>query len=235
VNIAPESRMPLIGDKFPEITVKTTQGQLVLPNNYACRWFVLFSHPGDFTPVCTTEFVAFQKKYNDFRRLNTELIGLSVDQVFAHLKWIEWIACNLGVAVKFPVIADPLGSVAARLGMIHPNKGPNTVRSVFVVDGNGIIRAIIYYPMEVGRNIREILRLVHALQTTDSYKVATPANWPKNELIGEGVIIPPASTEKAAKEKLGEAKQGEICCFDWWFCYKELGMAEDCEPVKHRR
>jgi len=214
-------RMPLIGDRFPDMTVKTTQGNIRLPNDYSGRWFVLFSHPADFTPVCTTEFVSFAKRHCEFRSLNTELIGLSVDQVFAHLKWLQWINNNLGVKVKFPVIADE-GTIAKRLGMIHPNKGTNTVRAVFVVDSKGIIRAIIYYPQEVGRNMNEILRLVKALQTTDEYGVATPANWPNNELIGDDVIIPPAGTEKMIKERLEKAEQGAICCFDWWFCHYNL-------------
>jgi len=215
-------RMPLIGDRFPEMIVKTTQGDVNLPADYAGKWLMLFSHPGDFTPVCTTEFVAFETRREDFCNLNTDLIGLSIDQVFAHLKWIQWINDNLGVAIKFPIIADDQGTVAKRLGMIHPNKGTNTVRAVFIIDDKGIIRAILYYPQEVGRNISEILRLIHALQVTTKYKVSTPANWPHNNLIGSDVIIPPANTEKIAKERLAAEKYGEISCFDWWFCHYNL-------------
>ncbi|BCS80049.1 peroxiredoxin [Anaerocellum diazotrophicum] len=215
-------RIPLLGEKFPSMTVKTTHGVKKLPDDYAGKWFVLFSHPGDFTPVCTTEFVAFAKKAEEFKKLNAELIGLSVDQVFAHIKWIEWIEEKLGVKIPFPVIADELGKVATTLGMLHESKGTNTVRAVFIVDDKGILRLMMYYPQEVGRNIDEILRALKALQTSDQNGVATPENWPNNGLIGDKVIIPPAATEDLAKERLQKAKVGEIECFDWWFCYKKL-------------
>ena len=153
--------MPLLGDKFPELKVQTTRGQMTLPNDMAGKWFVLFSHPADFTPVCTTEFVAFQNLYEDFKKVNCELIGMSVDQVFSHIKWEEWIHENLGVEIKFPIIADT-GAVANRLGIIHPGKDTNTVRAVFIVDDKGIIRIIFYYPQELGRNMQEILRAVRS-------------------------------------------------------------------------
>ena len=212
-----EGRIPLIGERFPEVEVKTTQGIRRLPDDYAGKWFVLFSHPADFTPVCTTEFVAFQKRYDDFKSLNCELIGLSVDQVFSHIKWIEWIKEKLGVEIEFPVIADDLGNVSKALGLIHPAKGTNTVRAVFVVDPNGVIRAILYYPQELGRNIDEIVRMIKGFQVSDSNGVAIPANWPNNELIGDKVIIPPAGDVKTAAERV---KQYD--CYDWWFCYKSL-------------
>ncbi len=211
-----ERGIPLIGDKFPEIEVQTTRGMMKLPVNFSGKWFVLFSHPADFTPVCTTEFFSFAKRYEEFKKLNCELIGLSVDQVFSHMKWTEWINDKLGVEVPFPIIADT-GKVAAMLGMIHPGKGSNTVRAVFVVDDKGIIRLMIYYPQEVGRNMDEILRAVKALQVSDINNVAMPANWPNNELIGDDVIIPPPRDEKTAKER---AKMAE--CYDWWFCHKKL-------------
>ena len=215
---------PLIGEKFPEVEVNTTLGKIKLPDYYVekGKWFVLFSHPADFTPVCTTEFVGFQKKYDKFKELNTELIGLSIDQVFSHIKWIEWIKENLNVEIEFPVIADDRGELAEILGMISPYKGNNTVRAVFVVDNKGIIRAIIYYPQEVGRNVEEIVRLVKALQTSDNYKVALPENWPNNELLGDKVIIPPASSIEVAEERKKAAEKGEIECYDWWFCCKKL-------------
>ena len=212
-----EGRIPLIGENFPEIEVKTTHGVKKLPDDYKGKWFVLFSHPADFTPVCTTEFVAFQKRYEEFRKLNCELIGLSIDQVFSHIKWVEWIKEKLGVEIEFPVIADDLGAVSQRLGLIHSAKGTNTVRAVFIVDPNGIVRAILYYPQELGRNIDEIVRMVRGLQTSDANGVAMPANWPNNELIGDKVIIPPAADVKTAQER---PKQYE--CYDWWFCYKKL-------------
>nr|WP_172632624.1 peroxiredoxin [Methanotorris igneus] len=214
--------MPLIGEKFPEVEVKTTHGVIKLPDHYKGKWFVLFSHPADFTPVCTTEFVGFQKRYKEFKELNTELIGLSIDQVFSHLKWIEWIKEKLNVEIEFPVIADDRGILAEQLGMISPYKGNNTVRAVFVVDDKGIIRAIIYYPQEVGRNLDEIVRLVKALQTSDKKGMAMPANWPNNDILGDKVIIPPASTIEEIKQRKEACKKGEIECLDWWLCYKKL-------------
>lgn len=215
--------IPLIGDKFPDMDVQTTHGILKLPvdaNENGKWWFILFSHPADFTPVCTTEFHAFAKRNEQFQKLNTRLIGLSIDQVFSHIKWIEWIKENLNTEIPFPIIADH-GTIAKKLGMIHPGKGSNTVRAVFVVDPNGIIRLILYYPQEIGRNMDEILRIIRALQTADEHKVATPANWPKNELFGDHVIIPPAKDVKTAKERLENAGK-EYECLDWWLCHKKL-------------
>lgn len=214
--------MPLLGENFPAMEVKTTHGMMRLPDAFKGKWFILFSHPADFTPVCTTEFVAFQKRYEEFKKLNCELIGLSVDQVFSHIKWLEWIKEKLGVEITFPVIADDIGRVANTLGLIHPAKGMTTVRAVFVVDPNGIIRAILYYPQELGRNMDEILRMIKGFQIADANKVAIPANWPNNELIGEKVIIPPASTIADKKKREESKEKGEIECFDWWFCYKKL-------------
>ena len=211
-----EEKMPLIGDKFPELDVQTTKGMMKLPDAFRGKWFVLFSHPADFTPVCTTEFVAFQKRFDEFKKLNCELIGLSVDQVFSHLKWEEWIKEKLKVEIKFPIIADT-GKVASTLGLIHPGKGTNTVRAVFFVDPKEVIRAILYYPQELGRNMDEILRMVKGFQVSDKEGVAIPANWPNNELIKDEVIIPPASDEKTAKKRLKEYD-----CYDWWFCHKKL-------------
>lgn len=209
--------MPLLGEKFPETEVQTTHGKLALPKAYHGKWFVLFSHPGDFTPVCTTEFMAFANASDEFAKLNCELIGLSIDQVFSHIKWVQWIKDKMGVEIKFPVIADGMGTLAQRLGMIHPGKGSNTVRAVFVVDPNSVIRLILFYPQETGRNIDEVLRVVKALQTADQNKVAMPANWPNNAILKDRVIIPPAADEKTAKERLKTYE-----CYDWWFCHKKL-------------
>ena len=208
---------PLIGEKFPQMEVLTTFGKKVLPDDYTGKWFVLFSHPADFTPVCTTEFVSFAKKYNQFQELNTDLIGLSIDQVFSHIKWTEWIKDNLDLEIPFPIIADDTGKVAEILGMVHPGKGTNTVRAVFIVDDKGVIRLILYYPQEVGRNMDEIIRVVKALQTTDKEGVATPANWPENELVKDEVIVPPADNIETAKKR-----KEEYDCYDWWFCHKKL-------------
>jgi len=209
------SRMPLIGDKFPKVKVQTTHGLMKLPKDLKGKWFVFFSHPADFTPVCTTEFYAFQKRFGDFSRLNCKLIGLSVDQVFSHLKWMEWIKDNLDVKIMFPIVGDT-GEVAGKLGLIHPAQGPNTVRAVFIVDPKGVIRAMLYYPKELGRNIDEILRMIEGLQTGDAMGAAVPENWPKNELIEDRLIIPPAADEETAAERLKTYE-----CFDWWFCHKE--------------
>lgn len=213
-----ETKMPLIGDPLPKMKVVTTHGIISLPDDYSGKWLVLFSHPADFTPVCTTEFVAFAKRENEFKELNCELLGLSIDQVFAHIKWEEWIEENLDVQIPFPIIADD-GTVGKMMGMIHPSKGSSTVRAVFIIDPKGIVRAILYYPQELGRNMDEIVRMVKALQVVDKNNVAMPANWPNNELIKDHVIIPPAKDVKTAKERL---KSKEFECYDWWLCHKKL-------------
>ena len=220
-NLNEKKGMPLLGDNFPEMTVQTTRGELYLPSHYKGKWFVLFSHPADFTPVCTTEFIAFQQRYDKFKALNCELIGLSVDQVFAHIKWEEWIKENMKIEIEFPIIADT-GKVAETLGIIHPGKGTNTVRAVFIVDAKAKIRIMLYYPQELGRNMDEILRVVEAMQISDKNKVAMPANWPNNEILKDRVIIPPATDVKTAKERLQKAKDGEFECYDWWLCHKKL-------------
>lgn len=217
-----EERMTVLGERFPEMEVVTTHGVEKLPQDYEGKWFVLFSHPSDFTPVCTTEFVEFAKRADDFKKMNTELIGLSVDSVFSHIKWTEWIKDNLDVEITYPIIEDALGKVATKLGMLHPAKGSNTVRAVFIVDGKGVIRLIMYYPQEIGRDVNEVLRAVKALQTADVNKVAIPEKWPNNPIIGNKVIIPPTKTDKEAKARLKEIKSGKIEGFDWWFAFKDL-------------
>ena len=213
-----ENNMPLLGDRFPELEVQTTHGPLNLPNDLKGSWFVLFSHPADFTPVCTTEFVGFQNIQEELEKLNCALIGMSIDQVFSHIKWVEWIKENLKVEIKFPIIAGN-DTIANKLGMLHPGKGTNTVRAVFIIDPEGKVRLIMYYPQEIGRNMDEVLRSVKALQTSDTNGVATPANWPNNDLIGSNVIVSPATTEGNAKKRLEDKT---ITCFDWWFCHKKL-------------
>jgi peroxiredoxin (alkyl hydroperoxide reductase subunit C) len=216
-----EAGIPLLGDMFPDMEVQTTRGKMKLPEAMNGKWFVLFSHPADFTPVCTTEFVAFQKRYDQFRALDCELVGLSVDQVFSHMKWEEWISEKLSVDIEFPIIADT-GAVARTLGLVHPGKGTNTVRAVFVVDADGHIRTILYYPQELGRNMDEIVRIVRAMQIADRNKVAMPAGWPENEIVGDHVIVPPATDTETAKARLAQAEAGEIECLDWWMCHKKL-------------
>lgn len=208
--------MPLLGDDFPQLAVSTTHGTLNLPGDLKGSWFVLFSHPADFTPVCTTEFVAFQKLIPEFEKLGVKLIGLSIDQIQSHLKWIEWIKEKLGVEITFPVIAAN-DSIANQIGLLHPGKGTNTVRAVFIVDPNGKVRLVLYYPQEIGRNMEEIVRAVKALQTSDKNKVALPADWPNNGLIKDRAIIPPPPTEAEAKKRLKEYDG-----YDFWFCHKAL-------------
>jgi len=208
--------MPLLGDDFPELKVKTTHGPMNIPGDLKGKWFVLFSHPADFTPVCTTEFVAFQHRYDEFEKLNCQLIGMSIDQVFSHIKWVQWIKDNLKVEIKFPIVAAN-DEIALKLGMLHPGKGTNTVRAVFIGDAQGKVRLVLYYPQEIGRNIDEVVRAVKALQISDSQQGGMPAGWPNNELIGDNIIISPATDEKTAATRLQEYKG-----YDWWFCHKPL-------------
>lgn len=214
--------MPMLGAKLPELDVITTQGNMILPDDYKGKWFVLFSHPADFTPVCTTEFYSFAKAHDEFREVNTELIGLSIDGPTAHLKWTEWIEENLNQKVEFPIIADSLGRTAEKLGMIHEAKGTDTVRAVFIVDDKGILRTMMYYPQEAGRSVQEILRTVKALQYGDEHHVAIPENWPNNPILGSDVLIPPAKTEEAIKEHEEKLKDNdEVDYLDWWFASKK--------------
>ena len=208
--------MPLLGEKLPSIQAETTHGPMKIPEDLKGSWFVLFSHPADYTPVCTTEFVAFQKRFEEFEKLNCKLVGMSVDQVFSHIKWGEWIQENLDIEIKFPIVAAN-DAIANKLGMLHPGKGTNTVRAVFVCDPEGKARLILYYPQEIGRNMDEIVRAVKALQISDKEGVAMPANWPNNELLKDRVIIPPCKDCMTAKKRKTEYDN-----YDWWFCHKEL-------------
>ena len=207
----------LIGDYFTEFTANTTKGEITLPDDYAGSWFVLFSHPADFTPVCTTEFVGFQKRMSEFAEIGVKLIGLSVDSVEDHHAWIGWIKDNLRVGIEFPVIDDADRKVSLALGMLREDSLDTvTARSVVVVDDLGIVRTILEYPKEIGRNLDEVLRVVKALQLVDATKMNTPANWPHNELVGDKVIVPPniALTDEDI------ASQGITVLSDW-FRYKE--------------
>ena len=173
------------------------------------------------SPVCTTEFVAFAKRHKDFSNLNTELIGLSVDSNISHMKWLEWIEENIKVKVPFPVIADQTGNVSKTLGMIHAQSASETVRAVYIVDPDSTIRAILFYPLELGRNMDEILRMIKAFQVGGRYGAAMPANWPNNEVVGEDVIVPPPHSVEEAKKRVKEYK-----CLDWWLCHKEVPKEE---------
>ncbi len=218
-----ERRLPLIGEPAPEFKAQTTHGPLDFPKDLKGKWVVFFSHPADFTPVCTTEFVAFAKRYQDFKALNTELLGLSVDHVYSHIKWVEWIKDKQGIEIPFPIVADTTGKIAELYGMIHPGASEAaTVRAVFILCPQGIVRAILYYPMNIGRNIPEILRILRALQIAMKEGVALPADWPENELIKDNVIVPPPADVNGAQKRLQEAKEGKVQCYDWWFCHKKL-------------
>jgi peroxiredoxin 2/4 len=213
-NAPMQPRLPRLGEPAPLFEAETTMGTIRL-EDFAGHWLVLFSHPADFTPVCTTEFIEFANLQEEFRKLKVELMGLSIDSVFAHLAWVKNIEKNFGVKIQFPVIADLDKKVASLFGMIMPGESKTeTSRCVFVIDPKGILRAMIYYPLTTGRNMQEILRLVKALQTTDANGVATPANWQP----GEKVIVPPPRTQEALEERL----QAGFECTDWYFCKKNL-------------
>ncbi|WP_181685208.1 peroxiredoxin [Halorhabdus salina] len=213
--------IPLIGDEFPDLAVETTHGTLSLPDDYEGEWIVLFSHPGDFTPVCTSEFVAFEDRREAFEARDANLIGLSVDRVHSHLKWVDWIDEEIGVEIKFPIIADESGRVGEQLGMIQSGAGTSTVRAVFIVDPEGVVRQVLYYPEEIGRNIDEILRSLDALQHSDSEGVATPANWPENERFGDRVLLPPPGTREDVDAREAEADAEGYEQYDWWFTLAE--------------
>ena len=208
------SSLPRINDVAPDFEAKSTHGPLKL-SDYRGKWVVLFSHPANFTPVCTTEFIEFAKRAEEFRKLNTQLIGLSVDSVPAHIAWIRNIEQNFGVRVDFPLIADLDTKVARTYGLIHPGASETaTVRAVFVIDDKGLIRALVYYPLTTGRNIDELLRVIKALQTTDVNAVSTPANWQP----GDAVIVPPPQTLADAEKRL----ESDYEVTDWYFAKKRL-------------
>ncbi|RDY69885.1 peroxiredoxin [Halobacillus trueperi] len=207
--------LPRIGEKAPEFTAQTTHGEMSL-NDYKGKWLILFSHPSDFTPVCTTEFVAFQGIYDQLREMNTELMGLSVDSVTSHIAWIRNIEENFDTTIEFPVIADLDKAVATKFGMIMPeSNGTETSRAVFVIDDKGTVRSVIYYPLTTGRNMGEIVRLVEALKTTDEHGVSTPADWKK----GDKVIASPPKTTEDAKARMNDS---DYDCVDWYFCKKDI-------------
>ena len=206
--------MPRLGDPVPDMEVQTTHGTLRL-SDFKGSWLVIFSHPADFTPVCTTEFMAFAQIHPGLKKRGVELLGLSVDSLTSHIAWVRNIEEKTGVKIDFPIIADLNKEVATRFGMVHPGQSKTeTVRCVFIIDPNQVFRLMLYYPLSTGRNMDEILRVIDALQMTDANKVATPANWRP----GDMVIVPPPQTQEAAEERL---KQGYECV-DWYFCKKKL-------------
>lgn len=225
--------MPRIGDKAPEFKAATTQGEINFPQDYKGSWVILFSHPADFTPVCSSEFMTFATLESKFNAVNTKLVGLSVDGLFSHVAWLRNIHEKLeykgmkNVEVKFPLIEDITMEVANKYGMIHPNlMTTKAVRAVFIIDPNGIIQTIIYYPASLGRNFDELYRAVVGLQTAAAFGVATPADWQP----GDEVIVPTAGSCGAAKEAV--SRKDDTKCYDWYFCTKPLSADEVMQKIK---
>ncbi|MCK5662917.1 MAG: peroxiredoxin [Thiotrichaceae bacterium] len=206
--------MPRINEPAPAFNARTTDGVKTL-EDYKGRWLVLFSHPADFTPVCTTEFMAFARHHEEFQAINTELLGLSIDSYFSHVAWIKNIKEKFGVEIPFPIIEDLSMKVAKSYGMVHPGAADTqAVRATFIIDPEGILRAMVYYPMTNGRSIPEFLRLIKALQASDEHSIATPEGWQP----GDKVIVPPPSDMDAANAREAEGYE----CTDWYFCKKSL-------------
>jgi peroxiredoxin (alkyl hydroperoxide reductase subunit C) len=206
--------LPRINEPAPAFDALTTDGRKRL-SDYRGKWLILFSHPADFTPVCTTEFIAFARRAEDFAALDTELLGLSIDSHYAHIAWMRSIKESFGVEIPFPIIADLDMKVAQAYGMIqHGASDTQAVRATFVIDPEGVLRAMVYYPMTNGRSIDEFYRLVQALQTSDAHKVATPENWTP----GEDVIVPTPQTAAAAEARLSEGYD----TMDWYFSTRTL-------------
>ncbi len=215
-------KMPLIGDQAPAFQAVTTQGKINFPEDYKGKWVILFSHPADFTPVCTTEFMTFTSMIDEFKAMNTELLGLSVDSLYAHIAWLrkikelEWNGMK-DLEVTFPLIEDIRMDVANKFGMIQPGQSnTQAVRAVFVIDPKAKIRLILYYPLTTGRNFDEIKRVIQALQKSDKDGVATPANWRP----GDDTIVPTAGSCGTAKERM-ESKSDDTYCLDWFMCFKK--------------
>jgi peroxiredoxin (alkyl hydroperoxide reductase subunit C) len=207
--------LPRINEPAPDFNAVTTHGPKKLAD-YKGRWLLLFSHPADFTPVCTTEFIGFTQRFEDFQKRNTEILGVSIDSIFSHLAWVQNIKEKLGVSVPFPIIADLDMKVAMAYGMVHPGASDTaTVRSVFVIDDKGMIRALIYYPMNAGRNIDEIIRLLDALQTADKHGVACPANWRP----GDNVVVPAPKTMADVEKRMADTSLDRK---DWYLSLKKL-------------
>ncbi|HDT12469.1 MAG TPA: peroxiredoxin [Candidatus Marinimicrobia bacterium] len=206
--------LPQLNQPAPQFSAVTTHGTKSL-SDYKGKWVILFSHPADFTPVCTTEFIAFAKRHDEFKKLNTEIIGLSIDSIFSHIAWIRNIEQNFGVKIPFPIIEDLKMDVAKKYGMLQPGASDTqAVRAVFFIDPEQKLRAMVYYPLSNGRSIDEFIRIIQALQTSDKYGVATPENWKP----GEKVIVSPPKTQKDAEERV--KSNYEIT--DWYFSKREL-------------
>ncbi|MCI2282783.1 peroxiredoxin [Colwellia sp. MSW7] len=207
-------QFPRLNELAPDFTANTTHGMKSL-NDYKGRWLILFSHPADFTPVCSTEFMAFANMYEEFQALNCDLLGLSIDSIFSHIAWVKNIKDNFGVDIQFPIIDDLSMKVANAYGMVQPGASDTSaVRSTFLIDPNGMLRAMVYYPMSNGRSIPEFLRLLKAVQTSDENGVATPEGWK----VGDKVIVPPPKTVEEANARASEGFEYT----DWYFSTKSL-------------
>ncbi len=215
------TRMPMIGDKAPEFRSMTTMGKINFPNDYKGKWVIFFSHPADFTPVCTTEFIALAKRSEEFKKINTELLGLSIDSLHSHLAWakniegIDWKGQGK-VAIPFPIVADISMNVANLYGMLQTVASTQTVRAVFIIDPDSIIRAILYYPMSTGRNMDELKRIVLSLQKHDKENISTPADWIPGDDVLLGAPLTLEDAEKRIKEK-GE----KLIPYDWYLTAKK--------------
>lgn len=208
------TQIPKIGDRAPDFQANSSKGPISL-KDYKGKWVVLFSHPADFTPVCTTEFIEFARRYEEFEQRNAQLVGLSIDSVYSHIAWLLQMEKIYGVEVKFPVIADLNMNVANLYGLIHERaSATSTVRAVFFIDPEGVVRALIYYPASTGRNISEILRVLDSLTYADSFMIATPADWKA----GDDVIVPQPATLQAAKDRL---KDKNLQVKDWFLAIKK--------------
>jgi len=224
--------MPRIGDMAPSFQAVTTQGPINFPGDYKGSWAILFSHPADFTPVCTSEFMTFAHMEKQFNEANCKLVGLSVDGLYSHIAWLRTIKEKIeykgmkNVEVMFPLIEDITMEVAKKYGMIQPGESSTkAVRAVFYVDPKGVIRAIIYYPLSLGRNFDELYRALVAMQTADAFSIATPADWRP----GDDVIVPPAGSCGTAKDRM-EGKE-EMTCYDWFFCTKKISKEQVDQAV----
>jgi peroxiredoxin (alkyl hydroperoxide reductase subunit C) len=224
--------MPRIGDKAPDFKAITTQGDINFPYDYKGEWVILFSHPADFTPVCTTEFMTFAHLQDKFDKANCKLVGLSIDGLYSHIAWLRTIKEKIkfngmkNIEVKFPLIEDITMEVAKKYGMIQPGESKTqAVRAVFFIDPKSMIRAIIYYPLSLGRNFDEIYRALIAMQTSDKFSVAIPADWNP----GDDVIVSPAGFYGVADERM--TASDELKCEDWFFCTKKLDKKEVFDKI----
>lgn len=228
--------MPRIGEPAPAFTAHTTQGTINFPVDYSGKWVILFSHPADFTPVCTSEFMTFGKMQKEFEELNTVLVGLSVDGLSSHIAWLRTIKEKIGfrdmknIDIQFPLIDDVSMNVSKKYGMIQPGESDTkAVRAVFFIDPKGMIRTILYYPLSLGRNFDEIKRILTGLQTVDAFGVALPADWRP----GEEVIVPNPGNMKDVEKRWADSKKGNgMKCYDWFFCTKPISREEIDKKLK---